>query len=170
MNYEKAKAILEKNSYDFNYMIETREIENYRSYNVPKELEAQWIKEFIDRESKSFSQKLNNGELAKDEMFYISSLGKYMDEKVVMDLYNSIRANISKIDPKSEVVYYYCLSTALDGTETLEQMNDENYNYFIDGMRERLDIIFKENMDIQKRFQHLYNWCEDMLAQKNQQL
>ena len=164
MDINEAKKIYEKYNYDSREMSENNAYSELKKYNVSKEIVEQWYQEEYSKRIMDFKQ---NFSVEKDnsELVWQIYRGfcKYIDDKGIVVILNQIFSNVATIQPNVEINYYMPVLCIIAYDNFTPLLSDRIKKQAIELIRKRLELIFEKYIDLQQKYQHLYNLCDNKL-------
>ncbi len=165
MNVEKAKKILEEYNYSFMAMDRVKGVyDEYMSCNIPMEMMQQWYKGAFEKRKEAFKKSCEDGTPDLDKLYFICQCVNVFDKNIIRDSYDIVVSNAEKMGPINEIVCYGVIANDLFFNGIARTVGQENFEFILGGIKERLGNLFQTNAELQQKYQALYNNCESALS------
>lgn len=163
--YRSARAILTRNGFDYREMAYNGDYKRFLKYNIPREVEEQWLDEWNKDNYHSFLKLCEQEHPPYSPIVpYLTELFRWinkLDEQKFMTLYRAVMDHTDNFTPDVELACWARFSMFLNNVNI--PVSEENLRIVAAGMKTRLDDILEKNPELASEYKYTQGFYDHIL-------
>jgi len=160
-NIDKAKKIFEQYNYSYRDMVDDGIYEEYKTYNIPRDMENQWLMEAFEKNKTEFQKSCEAGNPDFEKLQFICKQANTIDKNIIKDTYNMVINNLSKMEVENQLMAFSIISAFLMVGGIVSNVGLVDFKYVLEGIIEKTNSIFQSHAELQPKYQYI---CDDCIA------